>query len=317
MLDVFKKIAYSFRSALRRGCRPAGENTVNIPEPVYVRDLFGGKVTIIVFGAPFNWNYAGASREEMEAKNPGITAALEEVMRKYNIRRALVPKPAFNAKVVTDVDLPNELLPTFFRGADADGVILERSGDAYFLASADCVAVALFDPQTGIAAGLHCGRNAVIDRACLDSDGETRREHESVIHAAVQALDRIAFDLPEESLLTETFDIQAFLAAGIRPETFDHPTKDPKYGTANQRMVDHLLYLQLKRGHLPSIVTDEVAGKIDLFALVRHQLDSEDVTMIEEDEFDTATSKDADGKLIFHSNRRDPTERNLVVIMRN
>lgn len=285
---------------------------MNIPKPVYVRDLFDGKVTIIVFGAPFNWNYAGTSREDMEAKNPGITATLEEVMRKYGIRRALVPKPAFNAKVVTDADLPNELLPNFFRGADADGVVLKKSGDAYFLASADCLAAAIYDPQIGVVTALHCGRDALIDRTYLNVGD--RREHKSVIGAACYALDEIAYD---KKSLREYEKLQVFLAAGIRPDTFDHPIKDEKYGAANKRMIDHLIEVQSKSEHLSMIVTDAYAGKINLFALVRHQLDAWDITEIEEDEFDTATSMDSEGNFLFHSNRRDQTKRNLFVIKLN
>ena len=285
---------------------------MHIPEPVYVRHLFGGKVTIIVFGAPFNWNYAGASREEMEAKNPGITAAIAEVMRKYDIKRALVPKPAFNARVVTDANLPNELLPHFFRGADADGVILERPGDAYLLASADCLAAAIYDPQTGAVAALHCGRDALVDRTHLNAGD--RRKHETVIDAASDALDEIAYGTEP---LGEYHALQVFLAAGIRPGTFDHPTANHPFAEANKRMIDHLIEVQSKSEHLPMIVTDAYAGKIDLFALVRHQLDAQDITKIEEDEFDTATSKGPDGEYLFHSNRRDKVKRNLVVIKRN
>jgi len=312
MLDFFKKIGYSFSSAFQRGRRPTGGKRMHIPEPVYVRDLFGGKVTVIVFGAPFNWNYAGASREEMEAKNPGITAVLEEVMRKYEIKRALVPKPAFNAKVVTAENLPNELLPNFFRGADADGVILEKSGDAYFLASADCLATAIFDPQIDDVAALHSGRNALVDRAYLDNGD--RRTHETVIDAACDALDEIAYN--KESLADHR-PRQVFLAAGIRPESFDHPIHDEKYGEANQRMIDHLIDMQAKREYLPPIIIDHEAGKIDLFALARHQLDAQDITDIREDAFDTATSTDAEGNFLFHSNRRDKVRRNLVIIKLN
>lgn len=330
MLDVFKKIGYSFRSAFTRGRRPAGENTVNIPEPVYVRELFDGKATVIVFGAPFNWNYAGASREEMEAKNPGIVAALQEVMRKYGVRRALVPKPAFNAKVITDLDLPNELLPNFFRGADADGVILEKSGDAYFLASADCLATILDDPYSSRVAALHCGRDATIDRKMINEGAHVMRMHGSVIDAAMETLHKLALS----QVKMEQRSFQAFLAAGIRAETFVHSTTDAKYGAANKRMIDHLIAFDHEtrftaipgpNAHPPGsgiyhsspIVTDEVMGNIDLFRLVRRQLRLHGVTRVNEDEFDTAMSKDPEGNFLFHSNRRDQTLRNLVVVLLN
>ena len=305
---------------------------MNIQKPVYIRDLFGGKVTVIVFGAPVNWNYAGTSREDMEAKNPGITAILEEVMRKYGIKRALVPKPAFNAKVVTDADLPNELLPNFFRGADADGVLLEKSGDAYFLASADCLAAAIFDSRTNSVVALHCGRDALMDRKRINEGEAVKREHESVIRAGVRQLDNcfqfrhlsrrdvycnnefgclLGGDDEIMARLCDHSGMSAYLAAGIRPETFDHSTTDEKYGAANKRMIDHL-------SALPNVVTNTQSGTIDLFALVRHQLGQYWIEDIKEDEFDTATSKDAEDNFEFHSNRlRSKVERNLVIIKLN
>ncbi|MCX6714918.1 MAG: laccase domain-containing protein [Candidatus Uhrbacteria bacterium] len=297
-------------------------------QPVYERDLFGGKAKIIVFGAlDGDWNYAGVSVDEINAKNPVVVNRLLSIMDRYNIKRALVPKPSFNAKVVTDVDLPNELLPNFFRGADADGVILEQPGDAYFLASADCLATALFDPHTNMVAALHCGRDAVIDRNRLDSRGAEHRENESVIDAAIKMLDRLSCEMPDRPCDGQPIEMQVFLAAGIRPEKFEHNTwRHPLYANLgiappesvrNMGLIDHLENLQVKRGHLPSIVTENAFGRINLFALVRHQLDAHGVTQIEEDEFDTATSTDSNGNFLFHSNRRDRTLRNLVVIKRN
>jgi copper oxidase (laccase) domain-containing protein len=317
MLDIFTKISYSLRSALQQFRRQKG-GKVNLQKPVYVRELFDGKATIIVFGAPFNWNYAGTSREDMEAKNPGITKAIEEVMRKYDIKRAFVPKPAFNAKVVTDADLPYESLPNFFRGADADGVILTHPGDAYFLASADCLGVAIFDDRSNSLAALHCGRDAVIDRKQILGNDAECREHSSVVDAAIDQLDFMSSiaaynsGSPKMVPYREVHDrIQAYLAAGIRPETFVHPTTDHPFAAANKLMVEYLSALPA------SVVTNAQAGTIDLFALVRHQLGEYGIKGITEDEFDTATSKDAEGNFLFHSNRRDKTLRNLVVIKLN
>jgi copper oxidase (laccase) domain-containing protein len=286
--------------------------------PVYVRDLFGGKATIIAFGAPFNWNYAGTSAADMESKNPGITSAIMEVMRTYGIERAFVPKPAFNAEVVRATDLTDELLPNFFRGADADGVILSEPGDAYFLASADCLGVALFDDRTNTLAALHCGRDAVVDRKQILIGDAERREHFSVVDAAINELDFLEIiraydpDLLHDAPMHEVRNrIQAYLAAGIRPETFDHPTVDHPYDETNKLMIDYLSALPA------AVVTNAQAGTIDLFALVRHQLGEYGIFDIKEDEFDTAMSKDAEGNFLFHSNRRDKVRRNLVIIKLN
>jgi len=318
-----------------------------LPKPVYEQKLFCGKATMIVFGAPFDWNYAGANREEMEAKNPGISLALEEVMHTYDIRRALVPKPAFNAKVATANDLKIELLPGFFRGMDADGVLLTEPGDAYFLASADCLTTALFDVRMNAVAALHCGRDALIDRKFIDH--MPKRDHTSVIDAGVRHLDELfqfahlsSRDVCEnnefgwlqggdeenmERLYNHT-GMVAYLAAGIRPDTFEHPTVNHPYAEANARMVKWLELFEARSNILhtyhgrstnshPRVVTDSASGKIDLFALVRRQLWACRVDRLEEDAFDTATSTGPDGEFLFHSNRRDKLKRNLVVVRLN
>ena len=299
--------------------------------PIYVRTFANGKVTVAAYGGPFNWNFAGASREEMEAKNPGISQALLGVMEAAGIKRALVPKPAFNAQVVTKDDLGFEIIPNFYRGADADGVIITEPGDAYFLASADCLATALFDHRSGTLAALHCGRDALIDRKLINEGYKAAREQASVIDTAVQRLQKC---LPQmvgniEEVLTAAFDMSkltAYLMAGIRPKTFDHPTIDNPYAEANNRMIDHLIKFETmsdtpRRGYptrrFPPVVTDSVLGKIDLFSLVRRQLAEQRVTNVHEDEFDTATSKAPNGDFLFHSNRRDKVKRNLVIIKLN
>ncbi len=310
---------------------------MSIPEPVYVRDLFGGKATVIAFGAPFNWNYAGTSREEMEAKNPGITAALEEVMRRFDIQRALVPKPSFDANVVTEHDLPNELLPNFCRGADADGVILTKPDDAYFLASADCLATLIYDDRTGALSANHCGRESIIDKKAILAGLPQSREFPSIIDAAIKRLDQLAGERLKPIWMPQDFSsyeeipphldhtgLQVFLAAGIRPETFEHPTVDHKFAAENKLMIDALVRSDLEHASQPGnteVVTNAVRGNIDLFALVRRQLLDRDVqaSSIIDDGYDTATTTDEQGNPLFQCNRLDPTrsKRNLIIVRLN
>ncbi len=280
-----------------------------LPEPIYTKDLFDGRATIIVFGASRNWSYKGETREEIERNNPGITDVLLRVMRKYKIKRALVPKPVFNAKVVMDRELQKEILPNFFRGADADGVILTKPGDAYFLASADCLCASFYDPQANAVAALHCGRDALVDRKRLNDGEEAKRLNESVVDAAIELVGH----------KKHRDQIFAYLAVGIRPDMFEHPTVDHQHALENKRMIDHLISLQEQSPDLSPIVLDQQTGKIDLFELVRHQLMAHGIKHenIQEDEFDTATSQDKKGNFLLHSNRRDKTKRNLVIVRFN
>lgn len=287
-------------------------------KPVYSRQLFGGRVEITVYGACRDWNFAGDSVEEMETKNPGIVEAIAWVMGKHRIKRALVPKPAFNAKIAQARDLTVERLPGFWRGMDADGAVLDEPGDAYLLASADCLTTVLYSPAEHYALGLHCGRDALVDRKALL--GVMERGFASVIDCAVYSVGHI-----------EQF--KAFLAAGIGPSSFTHPTtvtlKEPDgaevanpYRVVNQRLIDHLQLdweLMLPPEYPRPIVADPVQGTIDLSAFVTAQLCAVGVPLsaIETDDHDTATDRDADGNFLFHSNRRDKTKRNLVIVRLN
>ena len=286
---------------------------------VYVRTLFDGAVEIAVYGTCRNWNFAGDSAAQIESMNPGIIEAIAWVMQQHGIKRALVPKPAFNAVITTAEDLMDQRLPNFWRGVDADGVVLERSGDAYLLASADCLATCLYNPEAHYAMALHCGRDALIDRKSL-SGGVVRSFPSVIDNAAFIAGDRIE-------------QLQAFLAAGIGPDSFTHPTTatvpgsngievENKYLAANQRLIEHLL--EKWQNVLPSdrrklVVTNEAQGKIDLIALVTAQLFSMGVPLpqIQWDGHDTATNRDGKRRFLFHSNRRDHDQRNLVVVKLN
>lgn len=291
-------------------------------QPVYKQKLFDGAATIAVYGTSRNWNFAGASRAEMEAKNPGIADAISAVMGEMGVIRAFVPKPTFNARVVLRYHLEVEVLPFFYRGQDADGVLLTHSDDAYFLASADCLAAIVYDPCTNELVGLHCGRDALIDRNKIN--GGDPREFASVIDAGINKI-LVSRASKLGSAFYDTSSLRVFLAAGIGPEVFIHPTTKMvmgadgtlvgnAYADANARMIDFLL-----ETFGETVVPNRSLGTIDLRALATAQLVRLGVheSNIQWDGHDTATDTDTDGNFLFHSNRRDRVKRNLVVVRLN
>ena len=284
--------------------------------PVYKRRLFEGRVEVAVYGAGRNWNFAGETGEAIEAGNPGITFDLGFVMGDNRVTRALVPKPAFNAVLVAPDMLTSERLPRFFRGLDADGVVLTDHGDAYALASADCLAAVLFDPSTGCVIAMHCGRNALVDRDALN--GKLPRVFPSIVDAGICHMVNMGANLSR---------LQVFLAAGIGPDSFTHPTtaaiigadgseKPNIYHSANETLIGFLERKYNDGFHV--VVTDHNEGKISLVELVTAQLAEHGVTrdQIEWDEVDTATDTGPNGEFLYHSNRRDKTLRNLVLVKR-
>lgn len=292
-----------------------GNHTGNPAAPWAARySLFNLHALATVFGASRNWNYAGASAAEMEVKNPGIVEAFTEARRVAGAKLVYAPKPAFNARVVHPEDLPLELLPGFFRGADADGVIL-RPGQSYALASADCPTVIIFDPVSQQLAALHLGRDAAIDRGRIE--GKEPREFESVIDAAIAEM--------ELGGMTDRSDLRGFVVAGIGYEYFTHPITDlvdgeiNPYAERNRALIADLQerYDHAGDGPFPTVVRDVALGQIDLTALIARQLAAHGIIVDlgrDSDGVDTHTDTYPDGRHVYHSNRRDKVARNLVLV---
>jgi copper oxidase (laccase) domain-containing protein len=274
---------------------------------VYTKDLFGGAVTIWVFGAHRHWGYKGGSSEEIEANNPGITWDLMNLFASLGINHVVSPIPAFNAEVVAEDDLQENLIPGMFRGLRADGVLIHRPGTTFAIASADCPTTVLYDPVKKVLAALHCGRDALLDRTLINT-GIKGRNFGSVITAVTHKM----------MIDHQTFppSLQAFVAAGIGADSFEHPTVDHPYAEQNAMLIDHL---ENRYRSFEPIVTDRVNGRISLNRLIERQLCGRFISpsKIEFDGVDTATDVDKDGVHLFHSNRRDKTKRNLVLVRLN
>ncbi len=275
---------------------------------VYTKDLFDGAVTVWVFGAYRHWGYKGSSSVEIDQNNPGIVLDLQSIFSKLRMDRVVSPVPAFNARVVGEGDLKDEVMVGLWRGERADGTVIHTPGTTFAIASADCPTTVLYDPNRKILAALHCGREALIDKNLVQT-GEKGREFPSVINAATDIMMRVHQTIP--------MNLLGFVLAGIGPDNFEHPTVDHPYAVQNARLITHLQneHMSFKN----KVVPDPVLGKIDLFKLIKRQLAGRWVYSrnIETDGVDTATDVDTDGNYLFHSNRRDKTMRNLVLVRLN
>ncbi len=275
---------------------------------VYTKDLFDGAVTIWVFGAERHWGYKGKSAAEIDANNPGIVFDLQNIFAELGVSRVVSPVPAFNAEVVGEDDLTDEVMTGMFRGLRADGVLIHRPGTMFAIASADCPTTVLYDPHKKVLAALHCGRDALVDRVLINT-GKTNRNFRSVITAATHHM-MMRYQTFPPSLL-------AFVAVGIGPDSFEHPTVDHPYAEQNRKLIAYLNFQHQSFGS--RVVPDPVAGKINMNMLIERQLSGRFVNLgnIEFDGVDTATDVDEEGVHLFHSNRRDKTKRNLVLVRLN
>lgn len=291
--------------------------------PVYRRVLWGG-VEVTVYGACRDWNFSGVNHGDMESRNPWITSAIAQVISAHDIKRALAPKPESGTRIVTAGDTKTPILGIpvlagFFRGAEADGILIERPGDAYFLASADIPVVVIYDGKNHRVFCLHCGLDSLVDRNKLQGRGA--REFESVIDSAISRI----------GINEDPHDLRAFIAASIGPDSFKHPITAFVNGVdgqsvinpdseRNRLLVEHLsdtcdYYSEHEaRG---SVVTCITAGDINLTELIRFRLLRAGVQLknVQSDGHDTAADKYRSGEYVFHSHRRDGgTKRNLVVV---
>lgn len=280
-------------------------------QPTCTWDLFGGAVKVVAYGAEHNWNYASASETADGVHLPEVWHRTEELMgslrNEYTPNlRVLAPRPAFNAQVCRPRDLTTAWIPNlFYRGVDADAVVLERSGQAYALASADCAMVLIRNPATGEVAACHAGRDSLLDKQYVLNPKGHPRSFESIVDAACMSL---------SSNEQDWYDFQAHVGMAIGPDHFAHPWNHPTYGDSNRRLIEHLSNCWGE-----SVVKGGVdLGKIDLVELIRLQLImlgfSE--SNISFDGVDTFADEGEDGQPIWHSNRRDKTTRNLVVALR-
>lgn len=284
-------------------------------KPVYEKHICDGYLKLCVYGASRNWRISGETAQEMEQVNPGIVEALQKVLVRQRIERALVPKSVFGTNIVNRVHLRHELFPRFFRGAEADGVRLNQTNDAYLLSSGDCPCVVICDPTKAIALALHAGRDALLDRGFIA--GQQGRAQFSVIDQAMNLMRNRGW--------IKTSPIHVFIAAGIGSSQFTHPTTPTIVGedgqesvnehqSANQELIEFLL--RSYDHNRFKIVTNSASGSLNLVELIIAQLAVYGVRRdcIVWDGVDTSADKGPDGHHLYHSNRRDKTKRNLVVV---
>lgn len=283
----------------------------------FSRSICDRAVRVSAYGTSRNWSFAGEDAHEIESKNPGITEDLRRVLESHNVVRALSPKPVFSASVAVPDQLTSERLPNVFRGADADGVVLEKPGDAYLLTSADCLCTILRDPQRGTTIATHCGRDALIDRGFLE--GKPPRERHSIIDAAMDVMVARGWEQGNR--------LDAFLTVGIGPVQFTHFTTPTVWNAqgkeemnphvkVNRSLISFLMATYNRIGH--GVVMNVDSGAINLVRLVKAQLARWGVSTetIRWDGIDTAMDTRDDGTYKFHSNRRGDTSRNLVLVQR-
>lgn len=269
--------------------------------PTATSVLWNGAVAVHCYGARHgDWAIKSWESDDADALNPGIAGRIERVARDRGAGRLYLPSPnRFDGEIVGSEALtvawPGGRI---FRGAYAEGVTLGKISDACGIASSDCPTIVARSPSTLLAAAAHAGRESLYDAKAL-FDGAPPRPHASVTDSIVEALGR---------------DIDVFVACGIGPSDFLHPTDDPKHGARNAAMIRHL-----RETWGPSCASDGRDGRIDLVELIRLQFEALGVprSRVAHDGIDTFGDASIDGKPLWHSHRRDKGgKRNFILVIR-
>lgn len=196
--------------------------------------LFDGAVDVDCFGrSSGNWALRGYRRSESEDHNPGIGSKMDALLESHRIGRLYLPTPrAFNGLLVNPIDLK---VPwhegRIFRGAEAEGVPLEKIQDACGIASGDCPTIIARNEATSLVIAAHAGRESLYDAERL-FNGAPPRRFPSVVDAIMEAL--IGSDARQADR------IEAHVVCGICQANFNHPHDASEQGMRNKKMCAHL-----------------------------------------------------------------------------
>lgn len=191
--------------------------------------LWDGSVEVLCFGAATgNWAMKGTMLEENERFNPGIVGRLRGLLDRHRIGRLYLPSPGrFNGRMARAEELSVSWMDgLMFRGAYAEGVALEKIGEAVGVASSDCPTIIARNASSLLAAAAHAGRESLYDQAHLYS-GSPVRKHASVVDAILETLAPGGRGKD---------DVWAHVTCGIGPMAFEHRLDDPVHGDHNRRL---------------------------------------------------------------------------------
>jgi len=284
---------------LKRGVPMEPTRTIKIEDLGVQIDLFGK--------ATGDWSIKGLIDPEQIYLAP-LQKKLKKISRAAQARgalRVLSPRPhTFNARVC----LPRNLRAEFklngsiplYRGLEADGVVLQRKHDSFFIGSADCPTLVLISKRRKRVVATHAGRDCLVDREWLS--GKKQRTHHSVVLPALAQFS----ELPEE--------LSAIVVCGSGPENFRHPWNHPTHGERNRMLIEYII----REFGTDCILGDPEDGCIDVFKLIRSQLVVHGVSKerVLHDGIDTHSDHDG-SDFLWHSHSREANGcRNGVLVTR-
>lgn len=272
-------------------------------KPTRILNSRCGKAGIYLFGTPYDFGPQGDA------------AIIKETLKFYisnGVKNVLAPScKKFNAEIVCENDLRHKIRLrgglVIHQGVFADGVILNKKKEAFFIPSADCSTIIVTGNKLMIAT--HAGRDCLIDKGEIHT-GKPSRKHRSVVDAMMEKL-----IMAGENKKT----LRVFITCGIKAENFPHPINHPQHGGKNKILIKHLLAKYggdcLKGKPEEGFISLDNLIKIQF---IRHGVPPENIA---NDGIDTYGDNIL-GKYLWHSCARGKTERekkrrNGILVIKN
>jgi hypothetical protein len=233
-------------------------------QPTQQYILWGGSVEVLCFGRDTgDW-----SLQDETGLMPGyprreVVEAIGRLAAAYDCSIYAPNTGAFNAQVTEARSLGDALVEdAFFRGVEADGVVLREPGQAFAVSSADCPTFVLWDSITSTVVATHAGRDSLIDP--LEVSGKIKPwapRRKSVVEQAIEVM-------PIPGLHGGNGRFRAFVSCGIGPLHFGHQMQMP-YGSneGNNALVK---WVRLNYGD-SCLRGDPHNGNLDLNEVIRLQ----------------------------------------------
>ncbi len=271
--------------------------------PTRTYNLFDGAVTVYAFGRPINYKKL--------AENPRAADIITAYAAHHGVTDIFAPRGTEKNALVIDAD-PQLFLEKTVQvrsvwihwGPFVDAVRLVKPRTALFIASADCpTLVSLF--EDGSVVGAHCARDSLIDRHMVEH-GELGRRHYGIVQAIFDGEGKN----PSRA--------QVALVCGIGPRSFEHRETDPKHGSRNTRLIDHLI---AKCGERAICNPADGDGRLDMFEIIKALVAECQVPVdnggFEYDGIDTFADEGPNG-YVWHSHKRgDKETRNGILVIRH
>ncbi|MBP9711124.1 MAG: hypothetical protein KBD50_02620 [Candidatus Pacebacteria bacterium] len=184
-----------------------------------------------------NWSLGPLQEPEDVAKNPDLAERLNNALRGLGATIAMAPNPtAFNGQVISPVDLTRnlklgEVHMRCNRSWPADATFLHYYGNAGVFSAGGC-GVMVIGYRNQLMFG-HAGRESLIDRRCVETEGQDRSRSGDLVDNMLDALD-VDIDTAK--------DVWAWPLFFIKPQDFVHRFDDPdaRHAPYNQAAARYL-----------------------------------------------------------------------------